>query len=171
MAWSFTFAGMAWPDGWSCFHFIGPLIVVLSPIPWLHPLWMLPKASWPASWAAPLLLVLVPVVLVTSTNMAAQPLRQAFHHQRLAATAQRDGRTAHLPLYERGYRMHRSQLDDGLRISVGGGVLAALLEILALFCWTGSLPASRWSIASLLALFGPCVTGAVYFLVRSGLYG
>lgn len=145
-------------------------ILILSPVLWLRPLWLLPRARWSASYAAPLLLFLVPVVLVTSANMAARPLRGALYNEALADSARRDGQEAHLPTYEYWYRTHMSGFDDGLRISVGGGVLAALLEVLALFCWMRRMPAQRWSIAVLLALFGPCVAGSIYFLMKTGIY-
>jgi hypothetical protein len=66
------------------------------------------------------------------------------------------------------YRTKMAEFDEGLRISIGGGALAALLEILGLYCWTRRLPAPRWRIALLLVLFGPAVAGAIYFFARLG---
>ena len=119
--------------------YVGVAILAVSLILWLFPLWLLPKAPDAAGKAAPLLLLAVPVILVTSTFGMTQALSEM------------------------------EVFDRGLRISAGGGALAALFEILGLYCWTRHRPAQLWSIVLLLALFGPAVACMIYLFFSLGL--
>jgi hypothetical protein len=166
-AWSVTVLGLfgyvhASTGGISLTNLIGAVLLFLSPIFWLAPVGMLPRAPWSAALAGPLLLFMVPVVLVLSAYAATEALSQAYINRALADSAHSDGRDAYLPLYEDGYRNFMAPVADGLRVSVGGGLLAALLEVLGLYCWTRRMPAPVWSIGLLLTLFGPAVAGILY---------
>jgi hypothetical protein len=163
-AWATTVVGLAWASlGLNMTALIGLVMTLfVSPVLWVRTLGDLDRARGAASYAAKLLLLAVPIVLVSSSYTMTESLSQALTHRHLEATALRDGRAAYIPLYRDGYRQHIAGFRDGLRISVGGGLLAALLEILGLYCWTRRRLAQTWTVGLLLALFGPALACAIY---------
>ena len=175
LAWALTVACVALLS----FLFIGLLargILLLSPILWLLPLWLLPKTQGRAPYIAPLLLVAVPVVLVTSTLTMIDAEAKALIHRHRAGdqtmlTRADESRSPYVRDQGGRYRDSMAVFKEGLRMSVGGGALATLLEILGLYCWTRRMPAQPWSIALLLVLFGPAVAAATYIIAGGGMSG
>ena len=163
-AWATTVVGLAWASlGLNMTSLIGLVMTLfVSPVLWVRTLGDLDRARGAASYAAKLLLLAVPIVLVISSWTMTLSLSQALTYRHLEATALRDGRPAYIPLYRGFYRQHIAGFRDGLRISVGGGLLAALLEILGLYCWTRRRLAQTWTVGLLLALFGPALACAIY---------
>lgn len=163
-AWATTVVGLAWASlGLTMTALIGLVMTLfVSPVLWVRTLGDLDRARGAASYAAKLLLLAVPIVLVSSSWTMTESLSQAVTQLHLEGTALRDGRAAYIPLYRDGYRQHIAGFRDGLRISVGGGLLAALLEILGLYCWTRRRLAQAWTVGLLLALFGPALACAIY---------
>lgn len=166
-AWSLTVVGMALQPI-PFINYWGLGILAASPVLWLFPLWLLPKAPGLARYAAPLLLLAAPVVLVSSAFTMTYALGSALHYRdRVDHPRQHysPGEGLRIRLDEGRSHTEMAVFDQSLRISAGGGALAALLEILGLYCWTGRMPAQRWSIALLLSLFGPAVAGVLYFFM------
>jgi hypothetical protein len=163
-AWAITVVGLAWASlGLHMTTLIGLVMTLfVSPVLWVRTVGDLDRARGVASYAAKLLLFAVPIVLVGSSYTMTQSLSQALTQRHLETTALRDGRAAYIPLYRDGYRHQIAGLREGLRISVGGGLLAALLEILGLYCWTRRRLARTWIVGLLLALFGPALACAIY---------
>jgi hypothetical protein len=139
-----------------------PVLAVL----WLFPLWLLPRGPARTRYAAPILLFTVPLVLVASSTPMADALGVALQLRDRARTAN-DGSRRGTPYVQE--QLARSEdrmamVDEGLRVALGGGALAAILEILGLYAWTKRAPADRWRIALLLVLYGPGVAGAMWLM-------
>lgn len=165
-AWATTVVGLAWASlglTMAMTALIGLVMTLfVSPVLWVRTVGDLDRARGAASYAAKLLLLAVPIVLVSSSYTMMESLSQAVMQLHLERTALRDGGEAHIPRIRENYRKHIAGFGDGLRISVGGGLLAALLEILGLYCWTRRRLAQTWTVGLLLALFGPALACAIY---------
>lgn len=168
LAWSITVVSTSWLAFLGA-NYIGLMILVLSPVLWLLPLGLLPKAPGRAAHAAPFLLFAVPVVLASSAYVMTEDLSLALlYRDRADSERHSSGSENYVRDQLSEYRTKMAEFNEGLRISAGGGALAALLEVLGLYCWTRRMPAQRWSIALLLAVFGPAVVGAIYFFEGVG---
>jgi hypothetical protein len=159
LAWTMAVASMA-SGGQFLILLVWPVLGLL----WLLPLWLLPRGPGAVRYAAPFLLFGVLLVLVGSSIPMTDPLRAAMQYRERVNSERGAGRAASAYVLDQSSRYEEMMavVNEGMAASVAGGALAALLEVLGLYCWTKRMPAQRWSIAVLLLLFGPAVAAAMF---------
>ena len=168
VAWAVTVVGMTLM-AFLFWAYLGLLVLLLSLALWLLPLMILPKGPGRVAAVAPVLLCAVPVVLASSTYQMISSLNTALiYRQRADYMRRTSGDVDYVRTELAKHETKMAEVGEGFRISLGGGALAALLEILALYCWTRRTPAHRWGIAVVLAAFGSAVRVGIYALAAVG---